>query len=160
MLLNTVNRIASTAKSRPFQNVNSVSMRAPTLSHHIIYSLLWLRGCLSSWLKCFFLLSHLPLLPSLPASSFHSSYISAQATIYCFMTPSFSSVAKLCLTLLQPHDLGLTRLLCPWDFPGKNTGGLPFPSPGDSSWPRDRFPVSCIGRWILYHWTTWEARLL
>ena len=23
------------------------------------------------------------------------------------------------------------RLLCPWDFPGKNTGvGLPFPSPG------------------------------
>ena len=25
------------------------------------------------------------------------------------------------------------RLLCPWDFPGKNTGesGLPFPSPGD-----------------------------
>ena len=25
-----------------------------------------------------------------------------------------------------------TRLLCPWDFPGKNTGvGLPFPSSGD-----------------------------
>jgi len=29
------------------------------------------------------------------------------------------------------------KLLCPWDFPGKNTGiaeycsGLPFPSPGD-----------------------------
>ena len=23
---------------------------------------------------------------------------------------------------LQPHGLGLTRLLCPWDFPGKNTG--------------------------------------
>ena len=24
------------------------------------------------------------------------------------------------------------RFLCPWDFPGKNTGaGLPFPSPGD-----------------------------
>ena len=25
-----------------------------------------------------------------------------------------------------------TRLLCLWDFPGKNTGvGLPFPSPGN-----------------------------
>ena len=25
-----------------------------------------------------------------------------------------------------------TRLLCPWDSPGKSTGvGLPFPSPGD-----------------------------
>ena len=32
----------------------------------------------------------------------------------------------------QPHGLNLTRLLCPWDFPGKNTGvGLLFPSSGD-----------------------------
>ena len=23
---------------------------------------------------------------------------------------------------LQPHGLQLVRLLCPWDFPGKNTG--------------------------------------
>jgi len=22
---------------------------------------------------------------------------------------------------------------------------------------RDQTHVSCIGRWILYHWTTWEA---
>ena len=29
-------------------------------------------------------------------------------------------VAKSCLTLLQSHGLK-TRLLCPWDFPGKNT---------------------------------------
>ena len=27
-----------------------------------------------------------------------------------------------CLTLLQPHRLSPTRLLYPWDFPGKNTG--------------------------------------
>ena len=26
-----------------------------------------------------------------------------------------------------------------------------------SSWPRDRTCVSCFGRWILYHWATWEA---
>ena len=30
-------------------------------------------------------------------------------------------VAKLCQTLLRPHGLQPTRLLCPWDFPGKNT---------------------------------------
>ena len=31
-----------------------------------------------------------------------------------------------------------------------------------SSWPRDWTHiswVSCIGRWILYHWATWEAQL-
>ena len=34
--------------------------------------------------------------------------------------------------LCDPHELQLSRLLCPWDFPGKNTGvGLPFPPPGD-----------------------------
>ena len=34
---------------------------------------------------------------------------------------------------LQPRGLQPTRLLCPWDSPGKNTGVgmLPFPSPGD-----------------------------
>ena len=31
-------------------------------------------------------------------------------------------VAKLCLALATPNGLLLARLLCPWDFPGKNTG--------------------------------------
>ena len=31
-------------------------------------------------------------------------------------------VIKSCLILLQRHGLSPTRLLCPWDFPGKNTG--------------------------------------
>ena len=31
-------------------------------------------------------------------------------------------ITKLCLTLLQPHVLQPTRLLCLWDFQGKNTG--------------------------------------
>ena len=31
-------------------------------------------------------------------------------------------VAKLYPTLLQPHELQPTRLFCPWDSPGKNTG--------------------------------------
>ena len=34
-------------------------------------------------------------------------------------------------TSLRPHGLQPTRLLCPWDFPGKSTGvGVPFPSRG------------------------------
>ena len=37
---------------------------------------------------------------------------------------------------LQPNRLA-TRLLCPWNSPGKNTGvGLPFPSPVDFPNPR------------------------
>ena len=35
---------------------------------------------------------------------------------------------------------------------------LPFPSPRDFSWPRDWTRVSGIGKWILHHWTTWEAQ--
>ena len=33
-----------------------------------------------------------------------------------------SEVAQSCLTLLRPHGLQPTRLLRPWDFPGKSTG--------------------------------------
>ena len=33
---------------------------------------------------------------------------------------------------LQPQELQPSKLLCPWNFPGKNTGAeLPFPCPGD-----------------------------
>ena len=42
---------------------------------------------------------------------------------------------------LQLHDLKPTRLLCPWNSPGKNTGvGCHFLS----SQPRDQTRVSCI----------------
>ena len=40
------------------------------------------------------------------------------------------TVAQSCLTL-HPHGPQSTRLLCPWDSPGKNWSGLPFPSPAD-----------------------------
>ena len=32
---------------------------------------------------------------------------------------------------LQPRGLWPTRLLCPWNSPGKNRSEMPFPSPGD-----------------------------
>ena len=63
---------------------------------------------------------------------------------------------------LQPHGLQPTRLLCPWNFPGKNSGvgchfllqGI-FPSrDGDQT---HISCISCIGRWILSHRATCEA---
>ena len=35
-----------------------------------------------------------------------------------------------------------------------------MPSSKGSSWPRNRSHISylsCIGRWVLYHWATWES---
>ena len=47
-------------------------------------------------------------------------------------------VDKSCLTLLQPRGLQPARLLCPWDFLGKNTGvGCHFLLQGIFK-PRDR----------------------
>ena len=45
------------------------------------------------------------------------------------------------LTLLWPHGLQPSRLLCPWDSPGKNTAML---SSRGSSQPRNQTHVSCI----------------
>jgi len=52
---------------------------------------------------------------------------------------------------LQPHGLQPTRLLCPWDSPGKNTGvGCHFLCQG-IFWPQDWTHVLCSGRLILYY---------
>ena len=70
--------------------------------------------------------------------------------LLCFL------VAKLCLTLQQPHGLQPTRLLCPWDFLGKITGvGCHFLLQGSFStqgsnpyllhWQADSLPVSHLG---------------
>ena len=37
--------------------------------------------------------------------------------------------------------------------------GLPCPSPGEYSWPRDQTRISCIGKWILCCWATRDATL-
>ena len=49
--------------------------------------------------------------------------------------PSVSVSPSVVPDSLRPHGLQPTSFLCPWDFPGKDTGvgGLPFPSPGGSS---------------------------
>ena len=59
-------------------------------------------------------------------------------------------VTRLCLTLLPPHGLSPARLLCPWDFPGKNTRvGCHFLLQ-IISWTRDWMHVSCTARGLLH----------
>ena len=66
-------------------------------------------------------------------------------------------VAQLCPTLLWPHGLQPARLLCPWNFPSKNTRvdchfllqGI-FLTQG--------LNLCLLHFWqILYYWATWEA---
>ena len=60
---------------------------------------------------------------------------------------------------LQSHGLQPARLLCPWNFPGKNTGvGCHFLLQG--IFPTQGFILNVLHllhRQILYHCTTWEA---
>ena len=61
---------------------------------------------------------------------------------------------------LRPHGLEPTKLLCPWDFPGKNTGvgqhfllqgSIPNPGiePASPAWQADSLPLSSQGRSLL-----------
>ena len=53
--------------------------------------------------------------------------------------------AQSCPTL-WPHVLEPTRLLCPWNFPGKNTGWVAIPYSRGSTWPRDWTHI--VSHWI------------
>ena len=58
---------------------------------------------------------------------------------------------------LQPFGLWPTRLLHPWDLPGKNTGvDCPFFLQGIFL-TKGSNPHYCIGKFILYPWATKEA---
>ena len=66
-------------------------------------------------------------------------------------------VAKLDLILLPTHGLLPSRLLCPWDSSGKNTGvGYHFLLQGIFLTQGSILPLLHWWR-ILYHWDTWEA---
>ena len=62
------------------------------------------------------------------------------------------SICVCCVRVLSSVWLfatpGPIRLLCPWNFPGKNTGVVAISYSRWSSWPKDQTWVSCIGRWI------------
>ena len=64
-------------------------------------------------------------------------------------------IAKSCLTLSLPNGLQPVRILCRWDFPGKNTGmGCHFLLQGSNS---HLLHQSIGGQVGLYHWATRET---
>ena len=100
----------------------------------------------SVWLRCVILLH---LADDLTSPSFHSwQNLTASSTLF---NPSVTSNS------LQPLGLQHTRLLCPRDFPGKNTGlGCHFLLQGNLLDPGIE-PMSPVGRFFFYHWATREA---
>ena len=69
------------------------------------------------------------------------------------------SVAQSCPTFCNPYGTVACQAPLSMGFSRQDYwSGLPFPHPGYLPNPRlDGAQVSCIGRWILYRWTTWEA---
>ena len=78
--------------------------------------------------------------------------------MYVYICLSYMCVLS-CLVMsnsLRPHELYPIRLLCPWGFPGKNTGvGCHFLLQGIFSTQELNLHLHC--KWILYHWATREA---
>ena len=81
------------------------------------------------------------------------------------MTTHFPNCALVCVCLLVSysllsHGLWPSSLLCPWNFPGKNTKvGCLFLLQRiflTNDWTH-LYYITCTGRQILYHCATWEA---
>ena len=67
-----------------------------------------------------------------------------------------------CLTLCDSMDCSQPGSSVPGILQARVLEWVAIPFSRRSSWPRDRTHVSCvscIGRRILYHFTTWEARV-
>ena len=62
------------------------------------------------------------------------------------------SVASVLTDSLRRYGLQPTRVLCPWDSPGKTLERVAISSSRGSSQPRGRTSVSYFScRWVLYH---------
>ena len=75
------------------------------------------------WLVCDFryvCLSHL--WPVWHASFWVYSYLLFLFVLYVLMVPCYYYVASVMSDSMRPHRRQPTRLRCPWDSPGKNTG--------------------------------------
>ena len=94
----------------------------------------------------------------------HSAFFTVQLSHPYLCVCVCVLVAQLCLTLCNTTDYSPTRLLCPWNSPGKNTGVYchsllqkNFPSQGSNpGLPRHRqilyclsYGEACIHNWLL-----------
>ena len=65
--------------------------------------------------------------------------------------------AQSCLTLWDPMDCSLPRSSVHAISQARIQEWIAISFHRGSAWPKDRTHISCISRWILYHWATWEA---
>ena len=75
---------------------------------------------------------------------------------WCVRAKSFQS----CPTLCYPVDYSPPGSTVYVSLQARILEWVALPSSRGSSWPRDQTPVSCIGRWVLYHYHHREAQKL
>ena len=84
------------------------------------------------------------------------------STHYLFKSLTLCSVAQSCPPLCNPMDSSPPGSIVRGISWARILEWVAISSSRGSSWPRD-WPqvscVSCIGRWILYHWATWEVKI-
>ena len=75
-------------------------------------------------------------------------------------TAAAAKALQLCPTLCDPTDGSPPGSPAPGILQARTLMWMSMTSTRESSWPRDQIHisyVSCIGRWVLYHWATREA---
>ena len=88
---------------------------------------------------------------SLPPYKTPSAWSDPSAPCPCALS------AKSCPTLCDPKDCSLPGFSVQRIVQARILGWVATSSSRRSSQLRDRTQISCTGRWILYHWATWEA---
>ena len=68
-------------------------------------------------------------------------------------------VKQSCLTFCNPVDSSSSGSSVHGLLQTRTLEWVAISSFRGSSWPKDRTCISCIGRWVLYCWVTWEASL-
>ena len=85
----------------------------------------------------------------LVAISFHLSLPYLCVYMLNHLVGSDSFVTLWTVACQEPLSMGFPRQ--------EYWSGLPFSFSRGYSWPRNQTCISCIGRWVLYHWATWRS---
>ena len=87
-------------------------------------------------------------------------WVRISANFYCFLSKQGTCV-RLHPTLCNPVDYNPPDSSVPGISQARILEWVASSSSRGSSWPKDQTRISCIsciGRWILYHWATWLSK--